>query len=92
VCAVVTQFSRDAAVAAVAGAQKTIVSHAQLLERGCTRRVIAHWVNRGRLRVVFPCVSFAVSCRPWRGSRRLLGNRIRSRIRSPTEDAHDTLT
>jgi very-short-patch-repair endonuclease len=50
----VTQVSRDAAVAARAGGQKTIVSHAQLLEHGCSRRVIAHWVNRGRLQIVFP--------------------------------------
>jgi very-short-patch-repair endonuclease len=52
----VTQVSRDEAVAALAGAQKTIVAHEQLLAHGCTRRVIAHWVNRGRLQVVFPGV------------------------------------
>jgi hypothetical protein len=43
-------------VAALAGRQKTVVSYEQLLEVGCTRRVIAHWVNRGRLQVVFPGV------------------------------------
>lgn len=48
--------SRDAAVAALAGGQRTIVSHEQLLEHGCSRRVIAHWVNGGRLQVVFPGV------------------------------------
>ncbi|HJS92791.1 MAG TPA: hypothetical protein VJ741_00910 [Solirubrobacteraceae bacterium] len=45
--------SRDRAVAALAGVQRTIVSHEQLLEHGCTRRVIARWVNRGRLQIVF---------------------------------------
>jgi very-short-patch-repair endonuclease len=44
---------RDAAVAGLAGAQRTIVGHAQLLELGCSRRTIAHWVNRGRLHVRF---------------------------------------
>lgn len=47
---------RDGAVAALAGRQRTIVSHEQLLALGCGRRVIAHWVNRGRLRVVFHAV------------------------------------
>jgi very-short-patch-repair endonuclease len=47
---------RDAAVAALAGTQRTIVSHEQLVALGCTRRVVAHWVNRGRLHVRFPGV------------------------------------
>jgi very-short-patch-repair endonuclease len=45
--------TRDAAVAALAGGQRTIVSHQQLIERGCSRRAIAGWVNRGRLHAVF---------------------------------------
>lgn len=45
--------SRDALVAALAAAQRTIVTHEQLLELGLTRRVIAHWVKTGRLHVVF---------------------------------------
>jgi very-short-patch-repair endonuclease len=44
---------RDGAVAALAGAQRTIVGHEQLVALGCGRHVIAHWVTRGRLRVVF---------------------------------------
>jgi very-short-patch-repair endonuclease len=44
---------RDAAVAALAGRQRTIVSHEQLLGLGCPPRVIAHWVNRGRMQVRF---------------------------------------
>lgn len=44
---------RDGAVAAVAGAQRTIVSHQQLVGLECGRHVIAHWVGRGRLHVVF---------------------------------------
>jgi very-short-patch-repair endonuclease len=47
---------RDAAVATLAGGQRSIVSHEQLLALGCSRRVIAHWVDRGRLQVVFPAV------------------------------------
>lgn len=44
---------RDAAVAALAGSQRTIVGHEQLISLGCSRRVIAHWVSRGRLRAEF---------------------------------------
>jgi very-short-patch-repair endonuclease len=44
---------REKVVAALAGRQRTIATHAQLVELGCSRRVIAHWVNRGRLRSVF---------------------------------------
>jgi hypothetical protein len=44
---------RDAAIAALAGRQRTIVAHEQLLELGCARRTIAHWVKRGRLQPVF---------------------------------------
>jgi len=44
---------RDAAIAALAGGQRTIVGHRQLLALGCSRRTIAHWVNRGRFQVVF---------------------------------------
>ena len=44
---------RDGEVARLAGTQRTIVSHEQLRRLGCSRRVIAHWVNRGRLHVVF---------------------------------------
>jgi len=44
---------RDALVGALAAAQRTIVTHGQLLELGLTRRVIAHWVAIGRLQVVF---------------------------------------
>ena len=44
---------RDALVAALAAAQRTIVTHEQLLELGLTRRVIAHWVATGRLQIVF---------------------------------------
>ncbi len=45
--------SRDAVVAKLAGVQRTIVSHEQLVARGYGRRVIAHWVGRGRLTSVF---------------------------------------
>jgi len=51
----------DASMAALAGRQRTIVAHAQLLELGCGRRVIAHWVNRGRLQSVFHGVYSVVS-------------------------------
>jgi very-short-patch-repair endonuclease len=44
---------RDGAVAALAGRQRTIVSHAQLIELGCSPRAISHWVSRGRLHAVF---------------------------------------
>lgn len=44
---------RDAEVAKLAGAQRTIVSHEQLIAHGNGRKVIAHWVNRGRLTSVF---------------------------------------
>jgi very-short-patch-repair endonuclease len=44
---------RDGRIAALAGQQRTIVAHHQLIALGCTRRVIAHWVNRGRLQPVF---------------------------------------
>jgi very-short-patch-repair endonuclease len=43
----------DEAASALAGAQRTIVSHEQLLALGYGRRTIAHWVNRGRLQVIF---------------------------------------
>jgi very-short-patch-repair endonuclease len=45
--------SRDGVVAKLAGAQRTIVSHEELIAHGYGRRVIAHWVNRGRLTSVF---------------------------------------
>jgi very-short-patch-repair endonuclease len=44
---------RDAEIAALAGQQRTIVSHEQLIALGSSRRVIAHWVNRGRFQSVF---------------------------------------
>jgi very-short-patch-repair endonuclease len=44
---------RDAAIAALAGRQRTILSHEQLTALGCSRRVIAHWVHRGRFQLVF---------------------------------------
>lgn len=44
---------RDAAVTALAGDQRTIVEHAQLIALGCSRRAIAHWVTQGRLHVRF---------------------------------------
>jgi very-short-patch-repair endonuclease len=43
----------DEAVAALAGTQRTIVTHQQLITLGCGHRRVAHWVNRGRLQVVF---------------------------------------
>ncbi|MGN6868621.1 MAG: type IV toxin-antitoxin system AbiEi family antitoxin domain-containing protein [Solirubrobacteraceae bacterium] len=43
----------DEALSALAGAQRTIVSHEQLLALGYGRRTIAHWANRGRLQVIF---------------------------------------
>jgi len=45
--------SRDAWIPTLAGRQRTIVGHEQLLAMGFSRRVIAHWVNRGRFQVVF---------------------------------------
>ncbi len=44
---------RDGVIARLAARQRTIVSHDQLIEHGCGRRVIAHWVSRGRLTPVF---------------------------------------
>lgn len=44
---------RDGRVAELAGRQRTIVSHVQLLGLGGSRRVIAHWVSSGRLQIVF---------------------------------------
>jgi very-short-patch-repair endonuclease len=46
-------LGREAAIAALAGRQRTILSHGQLTALGCSRRVIAHWVHRGRFRSVF---------------------------------------
>jgi hypothetical protein len=43
----------DAAIAALAGRQRTLVTHDQLLAIGCSRRTIAHWVERERLHAVF---------------------------------------
>ena len=43
----------DAAIAALAGRQRTLLTHGQLLAIGCSRRTIAHWVDRGRLHPVF---------------------------------------
>ena len=45
--------SRDEALAALAGRQRTMVAHRQLIAVGCSQRVIAHWVNRGRLYIRF---------------------------------------
>jgi very-short-patch-repair endonuclease len=45
--------ARDAAIAVLAGRQRTIVAHGQLVKLGCSRGGIAHWVSRGRLRSVF---------------------------------------
>lgn len=44
---------RDAAIGDLAGRQRTIVAHEQLILLGCSRRGIAHWVSRGRLCPVF---------------------------------------
>ncbi len=44
---------RDAAIAVLAGRHRTILSHEQLTALGCSRRVIAHWVHRGRFQSVF---------------------------------------
>jgi very-short-patch-repair endonuclease len=44
---------RDRRVARIAGGQRTLVTPEQLAACGLSRRVIAHWVNRGRLRIVF---------------------------------------
>lgn len=43
----------DAAIAALAGRQRTLATHEQLVAIGCSRRTIAHWVARGRLHPVF---------------------------------------
>jgi len=51
----------DEALSALAGAQRTIVSHEQLLALGYGRRTIAHWVERGRLERVFHGVYSVVS-------------------------------
>jgi very-short-patch-repair endonuclease len=48
-----TSGPRDGVVSELAGAQRTIVSHEQLVAQGFGRRVIAHWVNRHRLTSVF---------------------------------------
>jgi very-short-patch-repair endonuclease len=44
---------RDRQVARIAGGQRTLVTPEQLAACGLTPRVIAHWVDRGRLRIVF---------------------------------------
>lgn len=51
----------DARIARLAGRQRTLVTHGQLLAIGCSRRTIAHWVNRERLYVVFHGV-YSVIC------------------------------
>lgn len=43
----------DSAIAGLAGRQRTLVPHDQLLAIGCSPRAIAHWVDRGRLHPVF---------------------------------------
>src|SRR5947209_16973689 len=43
----------DAEMAVLAGGQRTIVTHDQLLAIGCGRRTIARWVRSGRLHPVF---------------------------------------
>ena len=55
---------RDEALSALAGAQRTMVSHGQLLAFGYGRRTIAHWVNRGRLHPFFHGVYSIVSGEP----------------------------
>jgi len=52
---------RDAAIAALAGRQRTIVGHEQLVALGSGRSGIAHWVKRGRLQSVFHGV-YSVIC------------------------------
>jgi very-short-patch-repair endonuclease len=44
---------RDGVIAGLAARQRTIVSHDQLIEHGCGRSLIAHWVSRGRLTPIF---------------------------------------
>jgi very-short-patch-repair endonuclease len=44
---------RDGRVAWITGAQRTLVTPEQLAASGVTPRAIAHWVNRGRLHIVF---------------------------------------
>jgi very-short-patch-repair endonuclease len=51
----------DEALSALAGAQRTTVSHEQMLALGYGRRTIAHWVSRGRLQRVFHAVYSVVS-------------------------------
>ncbi len=53
--------SWDAATGAIAGRQRTIVGHDQLLAIGCGRRTIARWVQRRRLHPVFHRVYSVVS-------------------------------
>ncbi|MBV9000264.1 MAG: DUF559 domain-containing protein [Solirubrobacterales bacterium] len=55
---------RDEALSALAGAQRTMVSHEQLLTIGYGRRTIAHWANRGRLHPFFHGVYSIVSGEP----------------------------
>jgi very-short-patch-repair endonuclease len=45
--------SRDAALSSLAGGQRTIVAHEQLIALGYERRTIARWTSRGRLQPVF---------------------------------------
>jgi very-short-patch-repair endonuclease len=51
----------DGAIAALAGRQRTIAGHDQLLALGCSPRAIAHWVNRARLNPIFRGVYSVVS-------------------------------
>jgi very-short-patch-repair endonuclease len=44
---------RDGRVAWITGAQRTLVTPEQLAVCGLTPRGVAHWVNRGRLHIVF---------------------------------------
>ena len=45
--------AREGAIAGLAGRQRTMVAHEQLIALRCSRRGIAHWVKRGRLHPVF---------------------------------------
>lgn len=44
---------RDGRVARITGAQRTLVTPEQLAVCGLSPRAVAHWVNRGRLHIVF---------------------------------------
>jgi hypothetical protein len=75
--------ARDVAIAELAGGQRTIVAHEQLVLLGCSHRAIAHWVSRGRFRSVFHGVYSVIRCHPPPLAREQAGSAHARRARLP---------